>query len=76
MSTQDTVPRGICNYDRRYSRRVRVAVPRGPASGGSSQPTVVAINREIYVDKFDNISHGIELADPENNAESASNLHL
>lgn len=69
---QDTAPSGICNYDRRYSRRVRVAMPWGLAV----DPAVVAINREIYVDKFDNISHGIELADPENNAESASNLHL
>jgi len=29
-----------------------------------ADPTVEAINREIYVDKFDNINRGIALTDP------------
>lgn len=60
MSTQYAIPSRICNYDRRYSRRVPVVV----RSVEVADPTVEAINREIYVDKFDNINRGIVLTDP------------
>lgn len=57
---QNAIPSRICNYDCRYSRHTRVVVD----SGGSRSKSIEAINREIYVDKFDNISRGIELVDP------------
>lgn len=60
ISRQRAVPGRICNYDRRYSRRARVVYVDIADVAEISYRRAEAINREIYVDKFDNISREIE----------------